>query len=71
MCALVCAVMALAAWPYPLRVGPDHRHLVDQNGNPFLIQGDAPWSLISGLTNEQAEMYLENRRREGIQLRHR
>jgi hypothetical protein len=47
-------------------VGPDHRHLVDQNGAPFLIQGDAPWSLISGLTNEEAELYLENRRLKGF-----
>jgi hypothetical protein len=47
-------------------VGPDHLHLVDQNGAPFLIQGDAPWSLISGLTNEEAELYLENRRLKGF-----
>ena len=60
MCALACGVMAYAAGPYPLRVGPDHRYLVDQSGAPFLIQGDAPWSLISGLTNEEAELYLEN-----------
>jgi uncharacterized protein DUF4038/collagenase-like protein with putative collagen-binding domain len=58
--------MTVAAGPYPLRVGPDHRHLVDQNGAPFLIQGDAPWSLISGLTNEEAELYLENRRLKGF-----
>ncbi len=58
--------MAFAAGPYPLRVSPDHRHLVDQNGTPFLIQGDAPWSLISGLTNEEAELYLENRRQKGF-----
>jgi hypothetical protein len=54
-----------ALGPYPLRVGPDHRHLVDQSGTPFLIQGDAAWSLISGVTKEEAETYLEGRRREG------
>ena len=53
--ALACAVMVFSAGPYPLCVGPDHRHLVDQSGAPFLIQGDAPWSLISGLTKEEAE----------------
>jgi hypothetical protein len=63
---LVCAVMAIAAGPYPLRVGPAHRHLVGQDGAPFLIQGDAPWSLISGLTNEEAGIYLENRRLNGF-----
>ena len=63
---LACASVALAAGPYPLRVGPDHRHLVDQSGAPFLIQGDAPWSLISGLTREEAELYLEKRRQKGF-----
>jgi hypothetical protein len=62
----VCATLAWSANPYPLRVGPDHRHLVDQSGNPYLIQGDAGWSLISGLTKEEAEKYLEARRRQGF-----
>ena len=57
---------ALGAGPYPLRVGPDHRHLVDQTGKPFLIQGDSPWSIISGLTREEEEQYLENRRQKGF-----
>ncbi len=55
-----------ASSPYPIRVGPDHRHVVDQAGAPFLIQGDAPWSLISGLTREEEEQYLENRRQKGF-----
>jgi hypothetical protein len=63
----LCAAPAPAASnPYPLRVGPDHRHLVDQSGVPFLIQGDAPWSLICGLTREEEEQYLENRRQKGF-----
>jgi len=57
---------ALGAGPYPLRIGPDHRHLVDQTGKPFLIQGDSPWSIISGLTREEEEEYLENRRQKGF-----
>ncbi len=56
----------MAAGPYPVRVGPDHRHLTDQNGAPFLIHGDTPWSLIAGLTKEEAEQYLENRRKKGF-----
>jgi len=47
-------------------VSPDHRHLVDQSGTPFLVQGDAAWSLVSGLTKEEAELYLEDRRRKGF-----
>lgn len=64
--ALACCFGASGAGPYPLRVGPDHRHLVDQSGAPFLVQGDAPWSIISGLTKEEEEQYLEDRRRKGF-----
>ena len=64
--ALVCACKAPAAGPYPVRIGPDHRHLVDQSDKPFLMQGDAPWSLISGLTTEEAGLYLDTRRRQGF-----
>ncbi|MBV9269284.1 MAG: glycoside hydrolase family 140 protein [Acidobacteriaceae bacterium] len=64
--ALGCAVLASGASRYPLRIGLDHRHLVDQSGTPFLVTGDAPWSLISGLTNEEAELYLERRHAQGF-----
>ena len=60
------ALTALGAGPYPVRIAPDHRHLVDQDGKPFLIQGDSPWSIISGLTREEEEQYLENRRQKGV-----
>ncbi|HEV2401682.1 MAG TPA: glycoside hydrolase family 140 protein [Candidatus Sulfotelmatobacter sp.] len=63
---VLCATLSFGAERYPLRVGADHRHLVDQNGTPFLVQGDAAWSLISGLTKEEAEKYLEARRRLGF-----
>lgn len=63
---LAFASRAQAAGPYPARIGPAHRHLVYQNGAPILVQGDAPWSLISGLTREEAELYLESRRRQGF-----
>ncbi len=63
---LLFAMVAWGAGPYPIRVGPDHRHVVDQQGAPFLIQGDAPWSIISGLTREEEEQYLENRRQKGF-----
>lgn len=63
---LAAASLALATGPYPIRITPGHRYVVDQNGQPFPIQGDAPWSLISGLTKDEAEMYLEDRRRKGF-----
>jgi hypothetical protein len=63
---LAAASTAFSAGPYPIRVAADHRHVVDQSGQPFLIQGDAPWSLISGLTKDEAELYLEDRRCKGF-----
>jgi len=50
----------------PLRVGADHRHLVDRRGVPFLLQGDAAWSLIANATREDADGYLRNRRAKGF-----
>ena len=59
------AGQALAA-QYPLKVSVDGRHLEDQAGQPFLINGDTPWSLIVGLTKTEAEQYLEDRRVRGF-----
>jgi uncharacterized protein DUF4038/collagenase-like protein with putative collagen-binding domain len=61
---LVCNSALQAQSRYPVKVGPDNRHFVDRSGEPFLVQGDAGWSLISGLTREEAEQYLEARRRQ-------
>jgi hypothetical protein len=58
--------LLFSADSYPVKVGPDHRHLVTQSGAPFLVQGEAAWSLISGLTKEEAEAYLEDRRKKGF-----
>src|SRR5579884_3940137 len=66
---LACLLAALPAFGsglYPIRVGPDHRHVVDQHGAPFLIHGDSAWSLITALTKEDAAKYLDNRRRKGF-----
>ena len=51
---------------FPLHVEAGKRYLVDAQGNPFLLQGDAAWSLIVQLTNEQADQYLEDRRQKGF-----
>lgn len=50
----------------PLRISENHRHLVDQQGRPFLLQGDAAWSLIANTTREEALAYLENRCAKGF-----
>ena len=46
---------------YPLKVGPGSRYLVDQNGAPFLIAGDAPQSLIVNLSEAEADGYFADR----------
>lgn len=66
--ALTAVVLAAASASslYPVRVAPGQRHLLDASGKPFLLVGDSPWSLITGVTDEEAERYLEDRRRKGF-----
>ena len=55
-----------STWTFPLEVSANRRYLVDQQGKPFRIQGDAAWSLAANVTPEEAEFYLEDRRRRGF-----
>jgi hypothetical protein len=59
-------VLSAAQPACPLKISLNHRYLVDQNNLPILVQGDAAWSLITGLTDDEAEAYLENRRQKGF-----
>jgi hypothetical protein len=49
-----------------LRPSPNNRYLVDQDGVPFLIAGDAPQSLTVNLSTSEADMYFANRQRHGF-----
>ena len=51
---------------FPLRIQPHKRYLEDAAGRPFLIQGDAAWSLIAQLTKGEVEQYLQDRRQRGF-----
>jgi hypothetical protein len=51
---------------FPLKVRPDKRYLLDANDRPFFINGDAAWSLIAQLTEEDAEIYMQDRRSRGF-----
>jgi hypothetical protein len=51
---------------FPLTVRPGQRYLEDAVGRPFLIHGDAAWSLIVQLTREEVELYLDDRRARGF-----
>ena len=57
-----------AGYVYPLKVGPTSRYLVDQNGKPFLLVGDAAWSLVAQLSDAQADTYLTARQQLGFDL---
>lgn len=54
------------AYTYPLSVVPMARHLVDQSSKPFLLVGDAAWSLIAAVPESDAEFYLETRKQQGF-----
>jgi hypothetical protein len=54
------------AWVYPLKLAPGQRHLVDQNGQPFLLIGDAAWSLLVSLSDADAKTYLADRAAKGF-----
>jgi hypothetical protein len=51
---------------YPVTASANGRYLVDQSGNPFLIVGDAPHSLIANLSQNDAAIYLANRASNGF-----
>jgi uncharacterized protein DUF4038/collagenase-like protein with putative collagen-binding domain len=51
---------------FPLRVEANKRYLIDAEGNPFLLQGDAAWDLITQLNDSDVDLYLEDRRQKGF-----
>jgi Protein of unknown function (DUF4038)/Putative collagen-binding domain of a collagenase len=51
---------------FPLALSPGKRYLQDAHGQPFLIHGDAAWSLIAELTREDVDRYLEDRHARGF-----
>ncbi|MFQ0812790.1 hypothetical protein AVM02_01165 [Brucella anthropi] len=55
-----------AADLFAIRIGQDRRIFEDATGKPFLLQGDTAWSLIAELKREDAEIYLQDRRKRGF-----
>jgi hypothetical protein len=49
-----------------LKLSNNGRYLVDQKGNPFLVVGDSPWSLIAQLDQKDMGTYLEDRQKRGF-----
>jgi len=53
-------------WVYPLKLASGQRHLVDQNDHPFLLIGDAAWSLMVSVSEADAKTYLADRASRGF-----
>jgi hypothetical protein len=53
---------------FPLVLSADGRYLVEQGGKPFLIQGEAAWSLVAALNRADALSYLDDRQRRKFNL---
>ncbi|MEL7976744.1 DUF4038 domain-containing protein [Isoptericola sp. F-RaC21] len=47
-------------------ISADRRYFVDQAGDPVLVRGDSPWSLLVDLSPAEAETYLTTRSRQGF-----
>ncbi|HXO10578.1 MAG TPA: DUF4038 domain-containing protein, partial [Solirubrobacteraceae bacterium] len=51
---------------FPLRVSASGRYLVTASGNPFLLVGDSPWSVIGNLSEGSAAQYYADRESHGF-----
>ncbi|HSR99640.1 MAG TPA: DUF4038 domain-containing protein [Kofleriaceae bacterium] len=51
---------------FPLAVSADRASLVAHDGTPFLLHGEAAWSLIAQLSTSGAMQYLADRRTRGV-----
>jgi hypothetical protein len=51
---------------FPLTISTNNKHLVDAQGTPFLIRGDAAWSLVAELSRAEAIRYLDDRQSRGF-----
>lgn len=59
-------VVAGGTSPFPLHVEAGKRYLITAQGQPFLIQGDTPWLLMTQLNRADVDLYLEDRRQKGV-----
>jgi hypothetical protein len=51
---------------YPLKLSANRDYLVDQNNRPFFIVGDDAWTLITQLSDPEANEYLADRAARGF-----
>ena len=55
-----------SARPLATSVSASHAYLVDQHGNPFLVNGDSAWNLAWGLDSADQATYLADRQADGF-----
>ena len=67
-CSSVINTSAQKMEPRRLRVATGGRYFIDEKGEPFFWLGDTGWLLFKKLNREEAEQYLENRRRKGFNV---
>ncbi|MBL7649861.1 MAG: glycoside hydrolase family 140 protein [Candidatus Hydrogenedentes bacterium] len=63
---VLCAGVARAEGPLPIKVSENGRYLVHSDGTPFFYLGDTAWELFHRLNREEAERYLVNRAEKGF-----
>lgn len=51
---------------FPLRLAPTGRSFVDASGRPFLLHGEAAWSMVVELDGGQLGTYLTDRQSRGV-----
>lgn len=70
---LVALILVLSAFSVPtadaasrLKVSPNKRFLINEDGTPFFYLADTAWYLIPRLTREEIDYYLDNRKAKGF-----
>lgn len=69
--ALACLAFTIAGNDFTsgrLKVSANHRYFTTAAGKPFFWLGDTGWLLFSKLNREDAEKYLEDRRKKGFNV---
>src|SRR5438105_3661989 len=68
--ALLCIYIHASAQPKlsKLKVSENKHFLMTEDGSPFFWMGDTGWLLFAKLTREEAEKYLEDRRKKGFNV---
>jgi hypothetical protein len=51
---------------FPLKLAANNRTLTKQDGTPYLVLGETPWSLISQAPNADVTTYLDDRQARGF-----